>query len=103
MDAKGLGPMRKEVRHLEGFMKMEGNYHCPTVWYLRLFLNSPDMDPPGYVTAHHGFLSCGTFEERLSLKGVYAELLESPTVDSMGMYAACIKGKLYDFVRRHNR
>ncbi|KAI6137193.1 hypothetical protein F5141DRAFT_72626 [Pisolithus sp. B1] len=101
MDAKGLGPVHKEVRHFEGFMKMEGNSCCPTVWHLRLFLNSLDADPPGYVAADYGFLNCKTVEEKLSLKEIYTGLLESPTVDPMEMHAACTKGKLYDFVRRH--
>ncbi|KAI6137194.1 hypothetical protein F5141DRAFT_1231066 [Pisolithus sp. B1] len=100
MDAKGLGRKRKEVRHLEGFMWMV-DYCCPTVWHLRFFLKSPDVDPPGYVAAHYGFFNCKTTEEQHFLKGVYTELLESPMVDPMKMHAACIKGKLYGFVRRH--
>ncbi|KAI6102714.1 hypothetical protein EDD17DRAFT_232893 [Pisolithus thermaeus] len=101
MDAKGLGPMCREVRHLEAFMKIGLNHWCPTVWHLRLFINSPDVDPPRYVTVDYGFFNCKTVEEKFSLKGVYKELLGSSRVDPMELHAACIKGKLYDFVRGH--
>ncbi|KAI6146663.1 hypothetical protein BKA82DRAFT_4356070 [Pisolithus tinctorius] len=40
--------------------------------------------------------------EVFSLKEVYQELLESPRVDPMELHAACIKGNLYNFARRHN-
>ncbi|KAI6102713.1 hypothetical protein EDD16DRAFT_228200 [Pisolithus croceorrhizus] len=101
MDAKGLGPMHKEVQHFEGFMKTWRNHWCPTVWHLKLLVNSPDVDPPRHVTADYGFYNCKTVIERISLKEVYKELLNSPMVDPMELHAACIKGKLYDFIRGH--
>ncbi|KAI6000933.1 hypothetical protein EDC04DRAFT_1069347 [Pisolithus marmoratus] len=101
MDAKGLGPMRRKVQHLEAFMKIGRNHWCPTVWHLRLFVNSADVDPPRHVTVDYGFFNCKTVEEKFSLKGVFKELLESSSVDPMELHAACIKGKLYDFVRGH--
>ncbi|KAI6138605.1 hypothetical protein BKA82DRAFT_4234313 [Pisolithus tinctorius] len=97
MDTKGLGPERKQVQHFEAFMKIKGNEWCPTVWHLRLFVHSPNVDPPRYVTVDYGFFNCKTVEEKFSLKGVYKELLAR--VDPMELHAACIKGKLYDFVR----
>ncbi|KAI6146682.1 hypothetical protein BKA82DRAFT_4356100 [Pisolithus tinctorius] len=83
MDAKGLEPERKQVRNLEAF-----EFGCdvrPSVWYLRLFVNSPD----------------NTVEEKFSLKGLYKELLQSSWVDPMDLHAACIKGQLYEFVHGH--
>ncbi|KAI6037930.1 hypothetical protein EDC04DRAFT_3141842 [Pisolithus marmoratus] len=101
MDAKGLGPMRKEVQHFEAFMTIGRNYWCPTVWPLRCFVNSPDMAAPLSVTMDYGFFNCKTVEETFSLKGVYKELLESPKVDPIELHAACAQGKLYDFARGH--
>ncbi|KAI6165506.1 hypothetical protein EDD17DRAFT_1690553 [Pisolithus thermaeus] len=101
MDAKGLGPMRKGVQHLETFMKIDSNEPCPTVWRLRLFVLSPGVDPLPSVAADYGFFNCQTIEEKFSLKEVYKELLESPGVDPMKLHAACIKGKLYAFAHEH--
>ncbi|KAI6137199.1 hypothetical protein F5141DRAFT_1209527 [Pisolithus sp. B1] len=101
MDAKGLGPMRKGVRHLETFMKINSNEPRPTIWRLRLFVRSLGVDPLPSVAVDYGFFNCQTVEEKFSLKGVYKELLESPGVDPMKLHAACIKGKLYDFARGH--
>ncbi|KAI6000927.1 hypothetical protein EDC04DRAFT_2584061 [Pisolithus marmoratus] len=101
MDAKGFGPMRNQVRHLEAFMKINPNEPCPTVWRLRLFVCSLDVDPLASVAVDYGFLNCRTAEEKSSLKGVYKELLDSPRVDPMELHTACIKGKLYDFARGH--
>ncbi|KAI6137198.1 hypothetical protein F5141DRAFT_1209526 [Pisolithus sp. B1] len=101
MDVRGLGPMRKGVQHLETFMKINSNEPCPTVWRLRLFVLFPGVDPLPSVAMDYGFFNCQTIEEKFSLKGVYKELLESPSVDPMKLHAACIKGKLYDFAHEH--
>ncbi|KAI6099387.1 hypothetical protein EDD17DRAFT_234075 [Pisolithus thermaeus] len=101
MDAKGLEPMRREVQHLETFMKINSNEPCPTVWRLRLFVHSPDVDPLPSVAVDYGFFNCRTVEEKFALRGVYKELLESPSVDPMKLHAACIKGELYGFAREH--
>ncbi|KAI6000926.1 hypothetical protein EDC04DRAFT_2612038 [Pisolithus marmoratus] len=101
MDANGLGPVRKKVQHFEAFMKTKPKDRCPTVWHLRCFVHSPDADPPSSVTEEYGFLNCQTIEQKISLKGVYKELLESPRVDPMELHLACTKGTLYDFALRH--
>ncbi|KAI6000924.1 hypothetical protein EDC04DRAFT_2612036 [Pisolithus marmoratus] len=101
MDANGLGPVRKEVQHFEAFMGMKPEDRCPTVWYLRCFVHSPDADPPSSVTEEYGFLNCQTIEQKISLKGVYKELLESLRVVPMELHLACTKGTLYDFALRH--
>ncbi|KAI6137196.1 hypothetical protein F5141DRAFT_72594 [Pisolithus sp. B1] len=101
MDAEGFRRMRKGVQHLETFMKINNNETHITVWHLRLFVHSLGVDPPPSVTADYGFFNCQTVEEKFALKGVYKELLESPSVDPMKLHAACIKGKLYHFARGH--
>ncbi|KAI6138606.1 hypothetical protein BKA82DRAFT_4234318 [Pisolithus tinctorius] len=102
MDEKGLGPERKKVLHFEDFMKIKRNYPRPSVWRLRHFVHSRDVDPPLSVFMDYGFFNCVTVGEVFSLKEVYQELLESPRVDPMELHAACIKGNLYNFARRHN-
>lgn len=97
MDAKGLGPMHKGVRHFEGFMTTGRNHWCPTVWLLKTFVNFPDMVAPLSVTVDYGFFNCKTPEEVLSLKEVYRDLLQYPVVDPMELHAHCTRGKLYDF------
>lgn len=101
MDAKGLESMRKRVKHLGAFLKIKPNDCRPTVWYLRLFVHSPDVDPPPHVAVDYGFFNCKSVEEIFALKGVYKEVLESSMVDPMELHAACIQGKLYDFVCQH--
>ncbi|KAI6037932.1 hypothetical protein EDC04DRAFT_2604460 [Pisolithus marmoratus] len=101
MDANGLGPERKEVQHFEAFMKMKPKDQCPAVWHLRCFVHSPNADPPSSVTEEYGFLNCQTIEQKISLKGVYKELLESLRVVPMELHLACTKGTLYDFALRH--
>ncbi|KAI5992173.1 hypothetical protein EDD15DRAFT_2577266 [Pisolithus albus] len=101
MDAKGLGPLRRGIQHLEAFLKINSNDSCPTVWRLRLFVRSQDVDPLAPVATDYGFFNCQTVEEKFALKGEYKELLESPNVDPMKLHAACIQGKLYDFAREH--
>ncbi|KIO03216.1 hypothetical protein M404DRAFT_1001491, partial [Pisolithus tinctorius Marx 270] len=102
MDEKGLGPERKKVLHFEDFMKIKRNYPRPSVWRLRHFVHSQGVDPPLSVFMDYGFFNCITVGEVFSLKEVYQELLESPRVDPMELHAACIKGNLYSFARRHN-
>ncbi|KIK15396.1 hypothetical protein PISMIDRAFT_52970, partial [Pisolithus microcarpus 441] len=97
MDAKGFGPSRKRIQHLEAFLKINSNEPLPTVWRLRLFVRSPDVDPLASVATDYGFFNCQTVEEKFALKGEYKELLESPSVDPMKLHEACIKGKLFDF------
>ncbi|KAI6105127.1 hypothetical protein EDD16DRAFT_1633679 [Pisolithus croceorrhizus] len=101
MDAKGLDE-RKRVKHLEAFLKAKPDGFCPTVWHLRLFAYSPDVDPPTHVAMDYGFFNCQSVEEKFALKGVYKEVLESPFVDPMELHTACIQGRLYDFVCQHN-
>ncbi|KAI6137182.1 hypothetical protein F5141DRAFT_1209513 [Pisolithus sp. B1] len=101
MDAKGLDE-RKRVKHLEAFLKTKPDGCCPTVWHLRLFAYSPDVDPPTHVAMDYGFFNCQSVEEKFALKGVYKEVLESPFVDPMELHTACIQGRLYDFVCQHN-
>ncbi|KAI6037924.1 hypothetical protein EDC04DRAFT_3114111 [Pisolithus marmoratus] len=101
MDTKGLEGARNEVQHLEAFLKIKCNDWCPTVWHLRLFVQSPDVDPPPHVTMDYGFFNCKTVEEKISLREIYRRLLESPLVDPMDLHAACIQGELFDFARQH--
>ncbi|KAI6000935.1 hypothetical protein EDC04DRAFT_3074700 [Pisolithus marmoratus] len=102
MDAKGLDSARKRVKHLDTFLKTKRNGYCPTVWHLRLFVYSLDVDPPSDVAVDYGFFNCRSVEEKFALKGIYKEILESPFVDPMELHAACIQGKLCDFVCSHN-
>ncbi|KIO03218.1 hypothetical protein M404DRAFT_625289 [Pisolithus tinctorius Marx 270] len=102
MDEKGLGPERKKVLHFEDFMKIKRNHLRPSVWRLRHFVHSKDVEPPLSVLMDYGFFNCMTGGEIFSLKAVYKELLDSPRVDPMELHAACIKGELYNFARRHN-
>lgn len=102
MDANGLKSERKRVQHLEAFLKIKPNTWCPTVWHLRLFTHSSDVDPPRYITVDYGFSNCNTVEEKFALKNVYKDLLHSPQVDPMELHTACISGKLYEFARQYN-
>ncbi|KAI6146664.1 hypothetical protein BKA82DRAFT_4154665, partial [Pisolithus tinctorius] len=102
MDEKGLGPERKKVLHFEDFMKVKRNHLRPSVWRLRHFVHSKDVEPPLSVLMDYGFFKCMTVGQIFSLKEVYKELIDSPRVDPMELHAACIKGELYNFARRHN-
>ena len=102
MDAKGLKSERKDVQHLEAFLNTKPSNWYPTVWYLRVFTHSSDVDPPRYITVDYGFSNCNTVEEKFALRDVYKDLLHSPRVDPMELHAACIKGKLYEFARQYN-
>jgi len=102
MDANGLKSERKKVQHLEAFLKIKPNTWCPSVWYLRLFTHSSDVDPPRYITVDYGFSNCNTVEEKFALKDVYKDLLNSPQVDPMELHTACINGKLFEFTRQYN-
>lgn len=101
MDEKGLKGARIEVQHLEAFLKIKCDDWCPTVWHLRLFVQSPDVDPPPHITMDYGFSNCETVEEKNILKEVYRRLLQSSLVDPMDLHAACIQGKVFDFSRQH--
>lgn len=101
MDAKGLGPMHKGVRHFESFMTIGRNHWCPTVWLLKSFVNFPDTVAPLSVTVDYGFFNCKTAEEVLSLKEVYRDLFTYAAVDPLELHVACTRGKLYDFARAY--
>ncbi|KAI6037922.1 hypothetical protein EDC04DRAFT_2897095 [Pisolithus marmoratus] len=102
MDEKGLRSAREQVKHLHAFLEIEPSGCCPTVWHLRLFVHSLNVDPPSHVAVDYGFFNCQSVEEKFALKRVYKEVLESPLVDPMELHKACIQGRLYDFVCSHN-
>ncbi|KAI6137110.1 hypothetical protein F5141DRAFT_1209430 [Pisolithus sp. B1] len=101
MDAKGLRKARRNIRHLESFLKIRLNNWCPTVWHLRLFTQSQAALPGRHVAIDYGFLNCETVEEQFALKETYKRLLEIPQVDPMDLHAACINGQLYGFARKY--
>lgn len=97
-DLNGLKEDRKGIMHLETVLDKWG---IPSVWYLQLFTQTSDMDPTRSVYVDYGFSNCRTIEEKFALKGVYKKLLETH-VDRMELHAACISGKLYEFVSKHD-
>ncbi|KAG6328817.1 hypothetical protein ID866_10273 [Astraeus odoratus] len=97
MDANGLKEERKRIQYLDAFLEMKPGDWCPSVWHLRLFMHTADVDPPRHITIDYRFFNCNTVEEKFALEDVYEGLLNSPEVDPMELHAACIKGKLHDF------
>ncbi|KAL4071162.1 hypothetical protein V8B97DRAFT_2024051 [Scleroderma yunnanense] len=64
-------------------------------------LQSSDVDPPWSIFMDYRFCNCNTIKN-IALKSVYKDLLENPQVDPMELQAACMEGKLYNFVCQYD-
>lgn len=92
-DNHGLKAERTRITHLEDVLAGV----IKSVWRLKQFVLSEDVDIQRSVVVDYGFMNCRTQTEREELKEVYKQIFLEAQADPIKLHEAAIAGKIFEF------